>query len=300
MKFCFWLVNDACDGNEQRCNLFTTNSVVSQLTSAITSRFMLIFSFSLPSIGFNWAAESQTRSQHVNLCLCVPFINQIDPVRETNACHRKLIFIFNANPCLPPIAHSLSWQSNVNPNMQEKDKDSKVSSALKKSSRYRSRSLSASSTDSYSSGKLLFYWRLALYSISSSSCVLLVLFSLAMMMMLSDKNKKSRRFFTKRELIRDNFFYHWGLSCNDMVLIELVNGTVKVTMDWRLCVILLSRFLMIYKVCWTNSFTMREETMRRRKKNPYTISTWCSTWNWGVSFCWASHHEASSSQQCFL
>lgn len=36
---------------------------------------------------------------------------------------------------------------------QEKDKDSKnISSALKKSSRYRSRSLSASSTDSYSSG----------------------------------------------------------------------------------------------------------------------------------------------------
>lgn len=37
-------------------------------------------------------------------------------------------------------------------NVQEKDKDTKISSALKKSSRYRSRSLSASSTDSYSSG----------------------------------------------------------------------------------------------------------------------------------------------------
>jgi hypothetical protein len=45
-------------------------------------------------------------------------------------------------------------QTPVN-HSQEKDKDNKVavSSALKKSSRYRSRSLSASSTDSYSSGK---------------------------------------------------------------------------------------------------------------------------------------------------
>lgn len=186
----------------------------------------------------------------------------------------------------------------------------KVSSALKKSSRYRSRSLSASSSDSYSSGEFLIHQKFVtlMYLMYLKHCLsILIVVNLSRFYNLNLNLFHKKHLTTIRQLpitlVFDNTSHNFSLRrgkkviilWSDTLLIELVNDTVKwhrgfdssLTCKHTVCcrrMLEVSLLSMIYKACWTYSFTFKrrrdDETVKEKmkeKKNPYTIDmmfTW--------------------------